>query len=165
LPATDPCGIVEKGEPVSRINAEMYCILRRDSGRRFERKSKTFDIQWPSRMGIGVGVLERKCDKGGAYCINCKASRGASLGIDHSRDVCASPASLVSVHRLPLLAYSPPLLSPSDPRFPFTLSLDRHFARNSQDSPLFGSTHQARIAQNQWPTHRLAPLTALTSQT
>ena len=67
LPATDPRGIVEKGEPVSRINAEMYCILRRDSGRRVERKSKTFDIQWPSRMGIGVGVLERKCDKGGAY--------------------------------------------------------------------------------------------------
>jgi len=35
----------------------------------------------------------------------------------------ASPASLVSVHRLPQLAYSPPLLSPSDPRFPFPISL------------------------------------------
>jgi len=33
---------------------------------------------------------------------------------------------------------------------------------NSQDLPLFGSTHQAWIAQNQWPTHRLMLLTALT---
>ena len=54
LPATDPRGIVEKGEPVSRMNAEVYCILRRDSGRRVEGKSKTFDVQW---LSIKLDVL------------------------------------------------------------------------------------------------------------
>jgi len=54
-----------------------------------------------------------------------------------------------------------------------SLPSDRHLSINSQDSPLVASTHQARIAQSQRPTHRLAqaaapirlaPLTALASR-
>ena len=54
-----------------------------------------------------------------------------------------------------------------------SLPSDRRLSSNSQDSPLVASTHQARIAQSRWPTHRLAqaaapirlaPLTALASR-
>ena len=45
------------------------------------------------------------------------------------------------------------------------LPSDQCFPIYSQDSPLVASTHQARITQNRWPTHRLAPLTALASRT
>jgi len=93
------------------------------------------------------------------YCtLSCKASTDASLGINH-----CTWFDLVWLHSLlPCTLSQPP--PPCPPR-PCLAAVGSTPSSNSQDSPPVASSHQVRITQKRWPTHRLAPLTALANRT
>ena len=46
LPATDPRGVVRKGNPVSIKKGENARWLTRDSGHRVESEAASFDVRW-----------------------------------------------------------------------------------------------------------------------
>jgi len=89
---------------------------------------------------------------------HCKASTGASLGIDHCTwfDL-VWPQSLS-----PCTPLQPPPPCPPRPRL---AAIESTLPSNSQDSPPVASSHQVRITQIRRPMHRLAPLTALANRT
>ena len=50
LPATNPRGVVRKGNPVSKRKERMYCILKRDSGRKVEDEATSLGVREESKM-------------------------------------------------------------------------------------------------------------------